>query len=58
MEGESPPEVDNPSVYGVRSGGAMLPVGVDWVEASKELREGFIEHPELDLAVIGGIPAV
>ena len=58
MEGESPPEIDNPSVYGVRSGGAMLPVGVDWVEASKELRKGFIEHPELDLAVIGGIPAV
>jgi hypothetical protein len=58
LEGESPPEVDKPEVYGARSGGMMLPVGVDWVEASSELRKGFIPHPELDLAVIGGVPAV
>jgi len=58
FEGETPPEPDHPEWYGVRSGGMMLPVGVDWVEASSELRKGFIKHPELDLAVIGGIPAV
>jgi phenylpropionate dioxygenase-like ring-hydroxylating dioxygenase large terminal subunit len=58
LEGETPPEPDHPEWYGVRSGGMMLPVGVDWVEASSELRKGFIKHPELDLAVIGGIPAV
>lgn len=58
LEGESPPEPDHPEWYGVRSGGVMLPVGVDWVEASSELRKGFIKHPELDLAVIGGVPAV
>jgi len=58
MEGQAPPEVDHPEYYAVRSGGAMLPIGVDWVEATKELRKGFIEHPELDLSVIGGVPAV
>jgi phenylpropionate dioxygenase-like ring-hydroxylating dioxygenase large terminal subunit len=58
LEGESPPEPDHPEWYGVRSGGVMLPVGVDWVEASSELRKGFIKHPKLDLAVIGGVPAV
>ncbi len=58
MEGENPPEVDHPEFYAVRSGGAMLPVGVDWVEATKELRKAFTAHPELDIAVIGGVPAV
>ena len=40
--------VDNPEVYQVRSGGVYLPQGVDWVEATRELRKAYVEHPELD----------
>ena len=58
QEGETPPGVDNPEVYAVRSGGAMLPIGCDWYEATKHLRAGWVDHPELDRAIIGGIPAV
>ena len=58
QEGETPPGVDNPEVYAVRSGGVMLPMGCDWYEATKDFRDGWIDHPELDRAIIGGIPAV
>jgi hypothetical protein len=40
--------VDDPTVYRARSGSVFLPQGSDWVEATKHLREAFIEHPELD----------
>ena len=46
--GITPTGVDTPDVYRVRSGGVFLPVGVDWVEATGELRKAFVEHPELD----------
>src|SRR5919199_2435832 len=46
--GITPTGVDNPQVYRVRSGGVFLPVGVDWVEATRELRKAFVDHPELD----------
>jgi phthalate 4,5-dioxygenase oxygenase subunit len=46
--GLTPPGVDNPDVYRVRSGGVFLPVGVDWVEATADLRKAYVEHPELD----------
>ena len=46
--GVTPSGVDNPEVYQVRSGGVYLPVGVDWVEATRELRKAYVEHPELD----------
>jgi phthalate 4,5-dioxygenase oxygenase subunit len=32
----------------VRSGGVFLPTDADWVEATRELRRAFVEHPELD----------
>jgi hypothetical protein len=38
----------------VRSGGAFIPRGADWLEATRELREAFVEHPELDPAISGG----
>ncbi len=41
---EPPPGVDDPSVFGVRSGGVILPSGVDWWEGTKELRRAFVEH--------------
>jgi phthalate 4,5-dioxygenase len=52
--GEAPPGVDNPQVYRIRSGGAFLPEGADWVEATHELRQAFVDHPELDPAISGG----
>jgi hypothetical protein len=51
--GSVPPGVDDPSVYRVRSGGVFLPAGTDWVEATRELRQAFVEHPELDPAMNG-----
>jgi phthalate 4,5-dioxygenase oxygenase subunit len=48
-----PPGVDDPEVYAVRSGGVYLPKGVDWVEATKDLRKAFVVHPELDPSVTG-----
>ena len=51
--GLTPPGVDAPSVYGVRSGGVFLPEGTDWLEGTRELRKAFVDHPELDPAVAG-----
>ncbi len=51
--GAVPPGVDDPEVYRVRSGGVFLPKGADWVEATRELRQAFVEHPELDPTLNG-----
>jgi phthalate 4,5-dioxygenase oxygenase subunit len=51
--GVTPPGVDTPEVYGVRSGGVFLPEGANWLEATSELRRAFVEHPELDPAIAG-----
>ena len=51
--GITPSGVDNPEVYQVRSGGVFLPTGADWVEATRELRKAFGEHPELDPTLNG-----
>jgi phthalate 4,5-dioxygenase oxygenase subunit len=51
--GAVPPGVDDPEVYRVRSGGVFLPEGADWVEATRELRMAFVEHPELDPTLNG-----
>ncbi len=56
--GETPPGVDRPEVYGVRSGGVVLPRGADWLAATAELRKARVNHPELSRAVLGGLPAV
>ena len=56
--GQIPPGVDEPDVYGLRSGGVVLPEGVDWVEATKDLRRAGIQHPGLTRTVLGGVPAV
>jgi hypothetical protein len=57
-QGAVPPGADDPSAYAVRSGGAVLPRGVNWVEATSELRKAFVVHPGLSREVLGGIPAV
>jgi hypothetical protein len=51
--GTPPPGVDDPGAYRVRSGGVLLPEEADWVEATRELRKAFVEHPELDPALNG-----
>jgi len=51
--GAVPPGVDDPSVYRVRSGGVLLPADADWVGSTRELRQAFVEHPELDPALNG-----
>jgi nitrite reductase/ring-hydroxylating ferredoxin subunit len=42
--GVGAPGVDNPEIFAVRSGGVILPAGVDWWEGTKELRKAFVEH--------------
>jgi nitrite reductase/ring-hydroxylating ferredoxin subunit len=39
-EGTIPPGVDNPELYRLRSGGALLPKGVDGLAATHELQRG------------------
>ena len=51
--GVTPPGVDDPTAYRVRSGGVFLPPDADWVEATRELRQAFIEHPQLDPTLNG-----
>jgi hypothetical protein len=53
QRGVTPPGVDDPEAYRVRSGGLFLPPDADWVEATRELRQAFVEHPELDPAING-----
>ena len=49
----TPPGVDRPEVYRVRSGGAFLPEGAEWLEATSDLRKAFVDHPQLDPAIAG-----
>ena len=51
--GTVPPGVDHPEAYRVRSGGVLLPEGTDWVEATRELRQAFVDHKDLDPALNG-----
>jgi phthalate 4,5-dioxygenase len=53
-EGTVPPGVDKPHVYRQRSGGVILDADADWVDATRELRQAYVAHPDLDLAVVGG----
>jgi hypothetical protein len=46
-QGIIPPGVDEPALYGQRSGGVILPRSQDWFEATKELRKGFVRHEDL-----------
>ena len=52
--GATPPGVDEPTLYHQRSGSALLPRGTDWLEATRELRRAFTEHPDLDRSLLGG----
>jgi hypothetical protein len=51
--GIEPPGVHNPEVYRYRSGGVILPRSVDWLQATRHLREAFVEHkPEETIAPV------
>jgi hypothetical protein len=50
--------VDDPAVYQVRSGGAVLPRTANWLEATREFRRAGVKHPGLSRSVLGGLPAV
>lgn len=53
-EGLSPPGVTNPEIYRQRSGGILLPEGVDWYEASAPYRKAFVDHsPETIKSTLG-----
>jgi phenylpropionate dioxygenase-like ring-hydroxylating dioxygenase large terminal subunit len=51
--GTVPYSVEHPEVYRQRSGGVILPEGVDWVEATAELRKAYVNHPAIDVSVYG-----
>jgi len=53
-EGRTPPGVDDPEVYQQRSGGVVLHRDEDWLEATADLRQAGIDHPELDRTLAGG----
>ena len=46
--GITPPGVDEPTAYHLRSGGVFLPDGADWVEATRDLQRAFVQHASLD----------
>jgi phenylpropionate dioxygenase-like ring-hydroxylating dioxygenase large terminal subunit len=52
-QGLTPPGVDEPEVFGARAGGVFLPQDAEWLEATEDLRRGFVKHPELDPSVTG-----
>jgi phenylpropionate dioxygenase-like ring-hydroxylating dioxygenase large terminal subunit len=47
--GTLPPGVDDPDVYGQRGGTIYLPRNVDWWEATRERRQGFVKHENLQV---------
>jgi phenylpropionate dioxygenase-like ring-hydroxylating dioxygenase large terminal subunit len=49
-QGVVPPGVNDPEIYRVRSGWTVLPNGVDWLEATKDLRTAFVEFTEEQIA--------
>ena len=57
-QGVPPPGVDNPEVYRVRSGGVILPKDTDWIKGTEDLRKAFLEHPDLDPAIVGPVSGV
>jgi len=52
--GTIPPGVDEPEVYRQRSGGIILDQDADWIGATRDLRQAYVPHPELDPAIVGG----
>jgi phthalate 4,5-dioxygenase oxygenase subunit len=51
--GQVPFSVEHPEVYRQRSGGVILSEDADWIEATRDLRQGYADHPEIDPAISG-----
>jgi len=43
----TPPGVDNPEIYALRSGGVILHKDLDWWDATKDLRRAFVDRTEM-----------
>jgi phenylpropionate dioxygenase-like ring-hydroxylating dioxygenase large terminal subunit len=54
--GETPPGVDQPAIFAVRAGGAILSREADWIDATRDLRSGFVDHDDLDISIVGNVP--
>jgi LigXa C-terminal domain like len=52
--GATPMTVEHREFYPVRSGSTLMPVDADWVSATQNLREAFVERAELDWTLTGG----
>ncbi len=52
--GITPPTVEHPEFYRLRSGSTLLPKEIDWVSATSQLRTAFVEHRDLDWSLTGG----
>ncbi len=50
----TPPGVDDPSLYRLRSGSVLLDRDAEWFEETRELRRAFVNHPDLDYGLLGG----
>ena len=48
-QGVTPPGVDHPEIYRVRSASVVLPKEVSWVEATEETLKAFTELPVASL---------
>jgi phthalate 4,5-dioxygenase oxygenase subunit len=53
-DGTAPPGVDQPEIYGARSGGVYIPEDADWLEYIQDLLPAFVDHPEIDISIEGG----
>jgi hypothetical protein len=53
QDGTVPFSVDHPEVYRQRSGGVVLPEDADWIEATAELRKGYVQHQSLSGTLVG-----
>jgi hypothetical protein len=49
--GEVPPAVDHPEVYAVRSGGVVLPNGVNGIEATLDLQQGRVSPEDFESSI-------
>jgi hypothetical protein len=47
--GATPPGADDPSIYRYRSGGVILPRSADWLQATRNLQQAFVEHQPEEL---------
>ena len=48
--GMLPPGVDDPDIFAVRSANLILPKGVDWIEATQDVRKAFGPPPVSEMA--------